>query len=297
MADTLCSEEWTNITEADLPIPLDTPSGSTVTLRPILDNSSRFSLNRLKNFSRISVQRPKSFRLKVKARLRLPFIGNNDTCSLLDQFPAPPTSVLPTPITPTGYTWPSKPFVQEEQPVSAVEERGVGPLKSLSRALTRRIKSSKAKSVVVENTTVVLGAPRPNKPLPDPPVEQPKTYQLVDPVQLFPSPSPFLADLTVSARNSFIPPSPSWLSRNVHIDSSPETQAPTSPPPLPIPPRIMVSDCSDTDTPLLSPLEPTAGWLEYPRQSFISVSRKSSEEQFDPYKVSTGGHSMCVMAH
>lgn len=252
-------EEWTNITARDLPIRLDSPASSSYTLR----TSSRFSFSRLKKF-------------KTKSRRRFPSIGN-DTRSILDAFPQPPTHI-PTPVTPSVYRWPTD-RVEVLPPSTEEESRRVpdsSPLKSLTRVLTRRFKRSKPESIsiarIADVHTIVVRPPRPNRPPPDPPAEQHKTYRAVDPAQLTASPSPFLsADLTVSARTSFVPPSPSWLSRNVQsIDPSADSDTPTpsSPPPLPIPPRILVSDCS----PLLSPLEATADWL---RQSFISVSQTS----------------------
>ncbi|KAG7098988.1 hypothetical protein E1B28_000874 [Marasmius oreades] len=132
------------------------------------------------------------------------------------------------------------------------------------------------------------------------------SYEFVDPRQLCPEPSPLIgAELfnttyTTSARSSFIPPSPSWLSRNVPQVVIPdsasqatplgETAGPITPPspaPLPIPPRIFISSCSSpTNTPPLSPLEVTDCWLKhldtvaqsrYSRISNISnLSRKTS---------------------
>ncbi|KAF4605020.1 hypothetical protein EYR40_003803 [Pleurotus pulmonarius] len=92
------------------------------------------------------------------------------------------------------------------------------------------------------------------------------SYELVSPLDLTASPSPFLTAESlggISARTSFIPPSPSWLSRNVgnfgtsdFSPISPEThQSPPqslSLPPLPIPPLITISSA---DSPPLSPLE------------------------------------------
>ncbi|KAF7436603.1 hypothetical protein PC9H_003436 [Pleurotus ostreatus] len=91
-------------------------------------------------------------------------------------------------------------------------------------------------------------------------------YELVSPLDLTASPSPFLTAESlggISARTSFIPPSPSWLSRNVGnfgtSDFSPiSPEAHQSPlqslslPPLPIPPLITISSA---DSPPLSPLE------------------------------------------
>jgi hypothetical protein len=111
--------------------------------------------------------------------------------------------------------------------------------------------------------------------LPPPPVR----YEFVDPSDLTASPFSFTNSLlNASTRTSFIPPSPSWLSRNVQVDEqfdflsilpSPTSQArtsylfdlerlrpspvdsepsspcvlfrPDSPPPLPIPPPIIIS--------------------------------------------------------
>lgn len=102
-------------------------------------------------------------------------------------------------------------------------------------------------------------------------------YQCVDPLELTASP-PFLgSDLFgSSARTSFIPPSPSWLSRNVqglepydlrpffgHPEISPLLDLeiffpPPSPPPLPIPPRFSVTPPSPKPIPETFPTLPEA---------------------------------------
>jgi hypothetical protein len=309
-------ESWTDsdychITTDDIPIPLDdpvtiTPASSSLTLTvrtPGPDSSSRFSFTRLKNISRISIRRPRS--------IRFPFVNSSETRSILDQFPQPP-SHIPTPITPAEYRWPqsAKSFAGEEQSYCREEPELSGKrlknrekFKSLTRAFTRRRHHSSTKESatepVAEKTTVVLSPPRPprpNRPPPPTPVQERKIYQVVNPAHLSDSPSPFLgAELSVSARTSFVPPSPSWLSRNVQSSEREKDLAdapvipgtPSSPSPLPIPPRILVSDCSDT--PLLSPLE--ANWLEYPevtgRQSFVSISARTDQPEALLLKPST----------
>ncbi|KAJ3910099.1 hypothetical protein F5879DRAFT_997493 [Lentinula edodes] len=310
--------DYCHISTQDLPIPLDDPvtarsSSLTLAVRtPVPETSSRFSFTRLKNLSRISVslRRPKS--IQHKERVHLPFFNKSETSSILDEFPQPPSHIPVTPMTPAGYTWPllPRPLIEEEHlskslPVTEIpRERSSsresnGPFKSLTRALTRlgRHTSTKAgPTVVAESTTIIVRPPRPTRTPPDPPVEEQKTYQVVDPLQLTASPSSLLsAELSMSNRNSFIPPSPSWLSRNVQPEPRPEPPTvtlassediatPSSPSPLPIPPRILVSSCSDS--PLLSPLE-AVDWLEYPevadiRQSFVSIINARREERNDP---------------
>lgn len=95
----------------------------------------------------------------------------------------------------------------------------------------------------------------------------PFDYEFVDPSELTASPSPLLRPdlLTPSARSSFVPPSPSWLSRNVQLLEPSHyltPQSPPSPAPLPIPPRLLVS--SFCELPSLSPLEIAESWFNRP---------------------------------
>ncbi|KAK7059176.1 hypothetical protein VNI00_001803 [Paramarasmius palmivorus] len=139
----------------------------------------------------------------------------------------------------------------------------------------------------------ITGAPTVNS-------DKPSSYEFVDPQQLSLSPSPaFGSELFVapSTRNSFVPASPSWLSRNVapqleistsfaqecsSVSSAEEALTPPeSPPPLPIPPRIFIATCSPTNTPPLSPLEVTDCWLRHldsasKSRHTLASSRKSS---------------------
>ncbi|KAF9076066.1 hypothetical protein BDP27DRAFT_880443 [Rhodocollybia butyracea] len=259
----------------------------------------------MKNLSRISVRmRSKSIRLSAKDRLRFPFSNREETHSILDDFPMPP-SYIPTPSDAGGYKWPplAEPLIEKEVSpsveVSRERQDSSGPFKTLTRALTRlgRHSSAKAEPVVAGSTTIIVRPPRPSRAPPSLPVEEQKTYLVVDPLALTASPPPLLgADLSVSARNSFVPPSPSWLSRNlppavqrrISVEESEVAPTPSSPSPLPIPPRILVSECPDTQ--LLSPLETTAGWLEYPevptdvRQSFISIMNAARNERQTPVR-------------
>ncbi|KAJ3825637.1 hypothetical protein F5880DRAFT_208589 [Lentinula raphanica] len=313
--DNWSDSDYCHINKQDLPIPLDDPftaASSSLTLAvrtPAPEPSSRFSLTRFKNLSRISVsmRRPKSIR-QTGSRLHLPFVV--------------------TPLTPAGaYTWPimPRPLAEEDHRSTFHQEKEIptrersssressGPFKSLTRALTRLGHHSSTKAeptALTENGTIIVRPPVPVRPAPAPPAEEQKlevvTYQVVDPFLLTASPSPILNEnLSMSVRNSFVPPSPSWLSRNVQTaveesgsepcavtsaTSTEEITTPASPSPLPIPPRILVSNCSDS--PLLSPLE-AVDWLEYPkvedtRQSFISmINAARKEERIDPvYKVS-----------
>ncbi|KIK70815.1 hypothetical protein GYMLUDRAFT_32876 [Collybiopsis luxurians FD-317 M1] len=324
--DSWTDSDYCHITVEDLPIPLDdpvtaTPASSLLTLAVRTPGPERSVFTHLKNMSRISVslKRPKSIRLKgVKERIRLPLIGRrSETNSILDEFPKPPSHIPTpvTPITPAAYRWPSSgaPSIEREQSYCTEEaevereKEKSSPFKSLTRVFTtRRGRSSSTRELEavpeVENSTVIVRPPRPNRSAPPPPSEERKTYQVVDPVNLTAFSTPLLeSGLSISARNSFIPPSPSWLSRNVQADSqekelraAPTTAAidgiPDSPPPLPIPPRILISDCSDT--PLLSPLSPLeagASWLEYPevtnmRHSFVSMINAPKSESDPEYK-------------
>lgn len=115
----------------------------------------------------------------------------------------------------------------------------------------------------------------------------PVIYELVRACDLTSSPSPLLGhDLFssllphTSARTSFVPPSPSWLSRNVLGQSVPDQESSSSsldsPLPLPIPPpRILVSDPSEHL--LLSPLEATEDWVQYTSDTRCRTKSSISE--------------------
>ncbi|KAL0951457.1 hypothetical protein HGRIS_008146 [Hohenbuehelia grisea] len=153
-------------------------------------------------------------------------------------------------------------------------------------------------------------------PTPDPCADEPAAkperavsptrYELVSPLDLTASPPQLLASesLGSSIRHSFIPPSPSWLSRNVpdlgllefeaallHLGTSSESDPPVTEPtaatPLLIPPRIVISS---PDSPPLSPLEISDAWIKrysnpQPSSPLASatnspaVSRHSSESR------------------
>lgn len=137
------------------------------------------------------------------------------------------------------------------------------------------------------------------------------TYEYVSPLDLTASPSPLLGgDLLSSARTSFAPPSPSWLSRNVQglelhseilsiLDAETLSSYP-SPPPLPIPPpRVFLSPPVPSDTPPLSPLEVTQGWLTtstgslrpHRPNSIITLTRSSSISTLSRDTSSRNSHS------
>jgi len=121
-------------------------------------------------------------------------------------------------------------------------------------------------------------------PSPTEPSSLPPLYECVNPLEFTTSPSPLLGSelLTPSARTSFIPPSPSWLSRNVREPESLQVLADHgtfSPKSLPNPPRILISS-DHSETPPLSPLEATEGWFNRSLQRSRSLtslrSRRSS---------------------
>lgn len=142
-------------------------------------------------------------------------------------------------------------------------------------------------------------------PSPTEPSSLPPVYDCVNPFELTASPSPLLgSDLfTPSARTSFVPPSPSWLSRNVRdreslqllADHEPETSvAFTSFTSLPAPPRILISS-HHSESPPLSPLEATEDWLSRPlslkprrSRSLSSLRSRKSSGSSTKCSVSTG---------
>ncbi|KAL1749015.1 purarive Serine/threonine protein kinase [Schizophyllum fasciatum] len=110
-------------------------------------------------------------------------------------------------------------------------------------------------------------------------------FDRVDPASLTASPAlPVIFSISrTSSRGSFIPSSPSWLSRNVLPSQSSEGPAsrpvnPTPPstpstpgspgsPPLPIPPKLVVT--SHEDSPPLSPLDLSRDEFITPRESYF----------------------------
>ncbi|KAI3622134.1 purarive serine threonine protein kinase [Moniliophthora roreri] len=170
--------DWVDITHDDLPIKLDGPNppsltldtsavaaearsiaeSSTLTLRASPSDSafiyhrpsharSRSVLGNWKNTSRADLQRPQSLRNRLSKVFRLSKKSPEDTRSILDDFPAPP-SHLPTPLssatpTPVAYAWPSKKNTPDSSPSRLqsakrvesplAEQRLVSPTKSASR--------------------------------------------------------------------------------------------------------------------------------------------------------------------
>ncbi|KAF9270009.1 hypothetical protein L218DRAFT_6596 [Marasmius fiardii PR-910] len=295
---------------------------------------SRSSLGIWKNLSKVSLQSPQSLTHRFSKALRRNS-RKGDTHSILDEFPAPP-SHLPTPVTPlsagqpVSYTWPfkdnsdSRTLALSNASTSPTKSNG-NPLKSLAKVFSLASRQRNPAEVPVtpvhskdQSQHKVVDLLEPLTEVPD--EETPAgvvseassdptntvSYEFVDPRQLCCEPSPLIGQdpfntaYNSSARSSFVPPSPSWLSRNVpqliipdsDSQATPQGESegpitPASPAPLPIPPRIFISTCpSIPNTPPLSPLEVTDCWLKHldtavqSRYSRISncsnLSRKSS---------------------
>ncbi|KAF8898946.1 hypothetical protein BD779DRAFT_1464992 [Infundibulicybe gibba] len=119
-----------------------------------------------------------------------------------------------------------------------------------------------------------LEPPAPHQPF------KPRIYERVDPIDLTASPAPHLvADLfTCSTRTSFLPPSPSWLSRNVASDLSShsteisQAQSPVQPPTNSRPKYLAPLQLFVTSAP--SPLGDTEGLLR--RSGSLGPDRASS---------------------
>ncbi|KAK0481628.1 hypothetical protein IW261DRAFT_1418664 [Armillaria novae-zelandiae] len=294
------------VTAADLPISLDSPqqlirnwssdkpndiSATPCSTSPpsVVNNVS--VLNRLRNYSRVSIL-PSQKRL----RQRLPFPtknGSHTSGHILDDFPEPPSHIP----TPTGATSVVNFVPRNTSSVVSVNTAPETPKKQRIfsterfKALTKRAKWRRRQPTPSPLHELPVSI---EKPLPPTPTEESDetlppviTYCLVSPVELTASPSPRIGlDLCdPSARASFIPPSPSWLSRNLpapyrvpsHDSTDTEDSAvPASPPPLPIPPRL-----SPTDSPPLSPLEVTS-WLTH-LESF-KFSRNTSSSSLNHYR-------------
>lgn len=276
------------VTAADLPISLDSPqqlilnwnsdkpndlSATPCSTAPpsVVNNVS--VLNRLRNYSRVSIL-PSQNRL----RQRLPFPkkkGSHTSGHILDDFPDPPSHIP----TPTGAT--SVVDFVPSSTSSAVSVNIVPETPKKQRIFSTERFKSLTKRAKWRRRQPTLS---PLHELPGSPVI---TYCLVSPVELTASPSPRIGlDLCdPSARTSFIPPSPSWFSRNLpapygvpsHDSTDTEDSAvPASPPPLPIPPRL-----SPPDSPPLSPLEVTS-WLTH-LESF-KFSRNTSSSSLNHYR-------------
>ncbi|SJL06295.1 uncharacterized protein ARMOST_09631 [Armillaria ostoyae] len=297
------------VTAADLPISLDSPGPQQLILNWNSDKPNDLSatpcstsppsvvnnvsvLNRLRNYSRVSI-----LPSQKRHRQRLPFPtkkGSHTSDHILDDFPDPPTHIP----TPTGATSVVNFVPRSTSSVVSVDTAPETPKKQRIfsterfKSLTKRAKWTRRQpnpSPLHELPVTV------EKPLPPTPTEEPDktvppviTYCLVDPVELTASPSPRIGlDLCdPSARTSFVPPSPSWLSRNLpapyrvssHDSTVPEDSVVSaSPPPLPIPPRL----ANPSDSPPLSPLEVTS-WLTH-LESF-KFSKNNSSSSLNHYR-------------
>ncbi|KAL0071771.1 hypothetical protein AAF712_000693 [Marasmius tenuissimus] len=401
--DVVVGSDWVDITPADLPVKLDDPvwhtqpslslntslavvdrtdarsisESLTLTLRPDhpeapynnpqhVRSRPSLSIGRWKNLSKVSLQSPTQ---SLRNRFSKSFRRNSkreDTRSILDDFPPPP-SHLPTPVSPSAgqvqpnaCPWPAEenshsrsssvptthndksPVHEAKSPSEShpTKSSSTNPFKSLSKVFTTFTSKPHhpQREVPVERPLPPLppeslqqevaepeSEPEPVEPSQEAHTEteqlppkvvvtvttevefatsaNPTTYEFVDPSLLCSEPSPSIGAglFSGSARSSFAPPSPSWLSRNVpQLDTSPDTCGsegiitPPSPAPLPIPPRIVISGCStNANTPPLSPLEVTDIWLKHldtaaqSRYSRISnasnLSRKSSAASINGY--------------
>ncbi|KAG7452396.1 uncharacterized protein BT62DRAFT_1000131 [Guyanagaster necrorhizus] len=273
------------VTAADLPISLDSPQQLTLTwnsdkptnLSPTPCSTSPPSvvndvsvLNRFRNHSRVSIF--------PRRRLRLPLPknkGNHTSDPILDDFPDPPTHIpTPTDATSAVNFAPHSVSYLVSVDTETSKKRRIFSTESL-KSLTKRVKWRRRQADLSPLHELPISI---EKPLPPTPTEEYTTvppvitYCVVDPVELTASPSPHIGlDLCApSARTSFLPPSPSWLSRNLpapyrvpSYDSTvPEASTvPASPPPLPIPPRLAEPSLQG-DSPPLSPLEVTS-WLTH----------------------------------
>ncbi|THV07589.1 hypothetical protein K435DRAFT_848006 [Dendrothele bispora CBS 962.96] len=254
--------EYYHITQADLPIVLDDPPApatpspaSSLTLRPSIRSRSRM---------------PRFPKLAFLTKKR----------SILDEFPPPPSHV-PTPSSATqstASTWPV------EWP--SLDSESKGSLQNRFKTLTNKIftRTKKESTFSISKDTFEYRKRRSSslralhtqsKALPDAPgdVQDVVSYPVVDPSELTASPLSLL--IPPSTKSSFLPPSPSWLSRNVaHLEPENTTPVtPQSPLPLPIPPRILVTN---TESPPLSPLEATEGFLSTPGRSQRPQHSRSS---------------------
>ncbi|KAF5368589.1 hypothetical protein D9758_002332 [Tetrapyrgos nigripes] len=273
--------EYYNISQADLPIMLDDPPAPTTTRA-----SSLTLRNSIRSKSKVSLLPKLTFFIKKR--------------SILDEFPQPP-SHLPTPTRTTPspqHAWPVDwPTIESESKGSTLQNR----FKTLTTKIFAR--GRKDSSLPTPKGSLEYRRRRSSslralhsqsKAVPDSPVDEPITitYPIVNPAELTASP---YSEMLPSARSSFVPPSPSWLSRNVAY-MEPETPiTPQSPLPLPIPPRILIqtSDTppvspfertpkiliTHTETPPLSPLEGTEGLLGTPGKTqggMTGISRRSS---------------------
>ncbi|KAK0466422.1 uncharacterized protein EV420DRAFT_829542 [Desarmillaria tabescens] len=294
------------VTAADLPISLDSPqqlilnwnsdkpndlSATPYSTSPpsVVNNVS--VLNRLRNYSRVSI-----LPSQKRRRQRFPFPTNKGTDPILDDFPDPPTHI-PTPTDATSVVnfvpRSASSFVSVDTAQETPKKHSIFS-KERFKSLTKRVKWRRRQPNLSPLHELPISIEKPLPPIPteeynpDTTVPPVITYCLVDPVELTASPSPRIGlDLcTPSARTSFIPPSPSWLSRNLptpygvpsHDSTDPEDSAvPASPPPLPIPPRL--ADTSlQADSPPLSPLEVTS-WLTH--LETFKFSKNNSTVVFD----------------
>lgn len=256
--NTLCTDDFQLITHADLPISLD---DSPQVVTSILADSDPVSSSFARFWKPLKAQQK-----QVGSKRFRSFVRSTDP--ILDQFPDPPTYI------------PNFSTLSLHSSAVAAQQTGDSPTDrrkfTFRLSLPRPFRLHRQKDTLRERVAdpQSLENPSPSSAA-QTLVEDPQvTYQLVNPCDLTASPSPNFDLLSGSTRTSFIPPSPSWLSRNVL-----DLERPPSPPPLPIPPRIASTASTSSGSSRLSPLETAVDWFKEGQTTSSadpSISRKAS---------------------
>jgi hypothetical protein len=255
-------DDFVQITRTDSPIELDllsesSASNTSATPRLVADDSqfsspsasiqtpprgpgpqrSRSLFTRLRSSSRSSAFDGKRPRIPVLFRSRTD-VGINSR--IIHQFPPPPTH-LPTP--PSTRQSSASIHPSRSRPTSS--GTSLGRITSLARNILTsplsEISGKNSSASQLKRLLVTVSHLESNRPI-SPRIQPTRlTVELVDPVNL--TASPLLYDsINTSTRTSFIPPSPSWFSRNLHpsLVQDPDLPTPISLAPIPIPPPVIL---------------------------------------------------------
>ncbi|KAL1718503.1 purarive Serine/threonine protein kinase [Schizophyllum commune] len=279
--ETEATDDFQLVDREDPPTPQDPPRRSVQSSR----TSFTVNLTQVEEHNPpIEQPRPRSLLARIKTRLSRSYSCRRKPQSVVLEFPAPPTHLPEQP--------PRLPAILPAKKTSTHHSaRSVHATPSEAHS---EHQSPEPQSVHEANRPATSDEPESSPP---------DDFERVDPASLTASPSfPFIFSISrTSSRASFIPASPSWLSRNVLIrrsstqttvsrdvpesrpvnptpPSTPSTPGTPGSPPLPIPPKLIVT--SHENSPPLSPLDLTREEFITPRESFLCRSdsyRRSSQ--------------------
>ncbi|KAI5897860.1 purarive Serine/threonine protein kinase [Schizophyllum commune H4-8] len=282
--ETEATDDFQLVDREDPPTPQDPPRRSAQSSR----TSFTVNLTQVEEHNPPIQPRPRSLLARIKTRLSRSYSCRRKPQSVVLEFPAPPTHLPEQP--------PCLPAILPAKKTSTHHSvRSVRPPSSEAHS-ERQLPEPQSVHEVDRPATSD-----------EPESSHPDDFERVDPASLTASPSfPIIFSISrTSSGASFIPATPSWLSRNVLIrrsssqttvsrdipesrpinptpPSTPSTPGTPGSPPLPIPPKLVVT--SHEDSPPLSPLDLTREEFITPRESFLcrSDSHRRSSQSLTP---------------